>query len=147
MAMPHLQAQTNQSNNIYSSCSALHDCLNPKNDANHINLSNNNTDVVLNAFNETGLNATGNGQFIHPLGIAVDFQGNNVYVVDNDNNRIQKFDSNGKYITRWGFEGSDNQQFSGPHGISVDLNDNVYVTDYNNNRIQKFDSNGKYITQ
>ena len=139
--------QSNQSKNSYSSCSALHDCLNPKNDPNSINLSNNNTGGIISAFNETGLNGTGNGQFIHPLGIAVDLQGNNVYVVDSGNNRIQKFDSNGKYITQWGFEGSDNQQFNGPHGISVDSDGNVYVTDYNNDRIQKFDSNGKYITQ
>ena len=39
--------------------------------------------------------------FIHPSGVAVDTSGN-VYVADSGNNRIQKFDSNGTYITQWG---------------------------------------------
>ena len=36
-----------------------------------------------------------------PNGIAVDSSGN-VYVADADNNRIQKFNSNGTFITKWG---------------------------------------------
>ena len=46
-----------------------------------------------------------NGQFDNPMGVAVDSSGN-VYVTDYNNNRIQKFDSNGKFITKWGSEGS-----------------------------------------
>ena len=44
---------------------------------------------------------TGDGQFKTPSGIAVD-SSDNVYVTDGGNNRIQKFDSNGKFITKWG---------------------------------------------
>jgi hypothetical protein len=129
--------QSNQSKNSYSSCSALHDCLNPKNDPNSINLSNNNTGGIISAFNETGLNGTGNGQFIHPLGIAVDLQGNNVYVVDSGNNRIQKFDSNGKYITQWGTKGSELGQFSSAFDIAISSS-KIYVTDTGNNIVQVF---------
>src|SRR6476620_4036259 len=129
--------QSNQSKNSYSSCSALHDCLNPKNDPNSINLSNNNTGSIISAFNETGLNGTGNGQFIHPLGIAVDLQGNNVYVVDSGNNRIQKFDSNGKYITQWGTKGSELGQFSSAFDIAISSS-KIYVTDTGNNNVQVF---------
>ena len=57
-----------------------------------------------------------------------------------DNNRIQKFDPNGTFITMWGTFGSGNGQFDGPDGIAVDDSGNVYVSDYGNNRIQKFDS-------
>ena len=38
---------------------------------------------------------------ISPHGIAIDSSGN-VYVADYGNNRIQKFTSNGNFITKWG---------------------------------------------
>jgi DNA-binding beta-propeller fold protein YncE len=41
-------------------------------------------------------------QFFYPIGIAVDSSGN-VYVSDNGNNRIQMFDGNGNFITKWDF--------------------------------------------
>ena len=34
----------------------------------------------------------------------------NVYVADTDNDRILKFDSNGKFITKWGNEGNNLQE-------------------------------------
>jgi tripartite motif-containing protein 71 len=68
-----------------------------------------------------------------------------VYVTDRDNNRIQKFDSTGKFITTWGSHGSDDGQFKSPTGIAVDSSGNAYITDYNN-RVQKFDNFGKFIT-
>jgi hypothetical protein len=47
---------------------------------------------------------SGNGQFDEPVGIAVD-SGNNVYVVDTGNCRVEKFDSSGGYLTQWGSYG------------------------------------------
>jgi DNA-binding beta-propeller fold protein YncE len=71
-----------------------------------------------------------------------------VYVADTSNHRIQKFDSNGTFITKWGFEGSADGQFFSPLGVAVDSSgNNVYVADTSNNRIQKFDSNGTFITK
>jgi tripartite motif-containing protein 71 len=70
-----------------------------------------------------------------------------LYVVDAGNDRIQKFDSNGKFITKWGTTGSADGQLSGPVGIAIDSSGNIYVSDTGNNRIQKFDSNGKFITK
>jgi len=88
-----------------------------------------------------------NGQFYAPAGVAVDNLGKNVYVADMKNHRIQKFDSNGTYITQWGTPGYDGHgKFMGPTGVAVDSSGNVYVVD-DLNRIQKFDSNGIYITQ
>ena len=82
--------------------------------------------------------------YFYPYGIAVDSD-NNVYVADTYYYRIQKFTSNGNFITKWGSNGSGDGQFSNPYGIAVDSDNNVYVTDTYNRRIQKFDSNGNFI--
>jgi DNA-binding beta-propeller fold protein YncE len=59
-------------------------------------------------------------------------------VAEDGNNRIQKFDSNGVFITKWGSYGSGDGQFYHPQGVSVDSAGNVYVADTDNHRIQKF---------
>ncbi|MGH9909757.1 MAG: Ig-like domain-containing protein, partial [Nitrososphaerales archaeon] len=88
----------------------------------------------------------GNGEFASPNDLAVDAFGN-LYVVDTENNRIQKFDSSGNFDIKWGSLGSGDDQFNSPRGIAVDSSGNVYVADTNNNRIQKFDSEGVPITR
>ena len=54
---------------------------------------------------EWGSQGEADGQFNFPpddyASVAVDAQGN-VYVTDDTNARIQKFDSNGKFLTKWG---------------------------------------------
>jgi sugar lactone lactonase YvrE len=105
--------------------------------------------------------SVGDGQFYNAQGIAVDSAGN-VYVVDQNNDRIQKFTNDGKFITKWGspcYSPLPNQiyygscpnpspsEFMGPDGgIAVDSAGNVYVVDQNNDRIQKFTNDGKFIT-
>ena len=64
-----------------------------------------------------------------------------------NNYRIQKFDSNGNFITKWGSEGSEDGQFILPLGLDVDSHENVYVVDQGKANIQKFDSNGNFITK
>ncbi|HZC49485.1 MAG TPA: 6-bladed beta-propeller [Nitrososphaeraceae archaeon] len=61
---------------------------------------------------------------------------------------IKKFDSNGKFITSWGSEGTGDGQFFRPEDVAVDSSsDNVFVADFEGNNIQKFDSNGNFITK
>jgi NHL repeat len=66
-------------------------------------------------------------------------------VSDTANANIQKFDSQGNFLLKWGSKGSKEGQLKRPAGIETDASDNVYVTDAGNDRIQKFDSKGKFI--
>jgi tripartite motif-containing protein 71 len=60
---------------------------------------------------------------------------------------ILKFDSNGKFLERWGSEGSGDGQLLHPHGIAVDSAGNVYVLDEERQDVQKFNSNGTFISK
>jgi DNA-binding beta-propeller fold protein YncE len=62
----------------------------------------------------------------------------NVFVVGEGNNRFQKFDSNGNFITKWGTTGSGDGQFEEPTSIALDSSGNVCVVDSGNAWIQVF---------
>jgi tripartite motif-containing protein 71 len=89
-----------------------------------------------------------NGQFLITIPdegrLAVDTQGY-VYVLDDSNFRIQKFDSNGNFLTKWGTRGNAEGQFEEPSDIAIDKQNNVYVVDYITRVVQKFDENGKFL--
>ncbi len=93
-----------------------------------------------------GDSGAGNGQFRFPWGVALDASGN-VYVADAGNNRIQKFTSDGVYLSQWGDSGSANGQLHFPHHVAVDSSGNVYVADTYNHRVEKFSSDGTYLAQ
>ena len=96
--------------------------------------------------NAWGSNGTGDGQFSRPWGIAID-DDDNLYVSDINNDRIQKFDSDGTYLDQWGSTGTGDGDFDAPYGVGIDSLGNIYVADSNNHRIQKFDSDGAYVDQ
>jgi len=68
-----------------------------------------------------------------------------IYVADTLNNRIQKFTADGKFILKWGNEGTGDGQFKSPTDVAIGASGNVYVTDTNNNRVQKFTSEGDFL--
>lgn len=61
-----------------------------------------------------------------------------MYVADTGNDRIQKFDTNGNLITKWGSRGNADGLFIRPSSVEVDFNGMVYVADSGNARIQVF---------
>jgi DNA-binding beta-propeller fold protein YncE len=66
-----------------------------------------------------GSGGTSDGRFNVPHSIAFDAM-SNIYVSDTNNHRIQKFTSDGSFITKWGTEGNAEGQFMLPEGIDID---------------------------
>jgi hypothetical protein len=63
------------------------------------------------------------------------------------NNRVLKFDKNGKFIKEWGKLGTGPGEFDQPHALAFDSKGRLFVGDRNNNRVQVFDQDGKYIQE
>ena len=86
------------------------------------------------------------GEFKSPTGVALDREGH-IYVADTDTHTIQKFDKEGKFLTRLGDEPGDAEgQFYYPRGLSCTSQGDLIVVDANNHRIQKFDTDGNFLT-
>jgi hypothetical protein len=66
-------------------------------------------------------------------------------VVDQRNNRVQKFAPDGKLLLKWGEAGSEEGQFNLPWGLGLDNRGNVYVADWRNDRVQKFTAGGEFL--
>src|SRR3954463_319486 len=90
-----------------------------------------------------GGTGSGDGQLLNPHGITI--TGSTVYIADGNNNRIQKFTTDGAFVTKWGSFGSGNSQFSSPTDVATDAAGNVYVVDSGNYTLKKFTSDGAYI--
>ncbi len=94
-----------------------------------------------------------NASLISPLGVAVDRLGN-VFIVDDNSNRIRKVGTNG-VITSAAGDGSGGFTGNGgaatnasmyPTGVAVDNIGNLFIADSWNNRIRKVDTNGIITT-
>ena len=63
--------------------------------------------------------------FSGPFGIVVD-SSDNVYVAEFYAHQIQKFDSNGNFLLKWGSQGTGDGEFTNPGGMSFDsFNDSI----------------------
>jgi DNA-binding beta-propeller fold protein YncE len=73
----------------------------------------------------------------------------NIYIADGigNNNRVAKFDKDGRFITQWGSTGKGPSQFTGVKSIAVSAAGDVYVADAGNKRIQIFDGEGKFKSE
>lgn len=91
-----------------------------------------------------GSPGTGAGQMQRPMGVAIDGDGN-IWTVDRENNRVQKYNAAGQLLLEFGSFGSANGQFNDPRGIAVSSNGTVWVTEVGNKRVQAFNSKGEFI--
>ena len=91
-----------------------------------------------------GEKGTGPVQFRNPQGIDVDPSGF-LYVADTGNQRIQKIDQRGRFVSEIGGFGWQAEQFDNPVSCWAGNGLDVFVADYNNDRIQRFDKDLHYI--
>ena len=98
---------------------------------------------------EWGTEGSGDGQIYSPSDIAVDGEGY-VYVPDilysGIGPRIQKFTSNGQFVTKWMTFGNA-VTYSQPMGIAADSAGHVYVVDLRKNLVQKYTSTGTLLAE
>jgi DNA-binding beta-propeller fold protein YncE len=86
------------------------------------------------------------GQFVWPVGIALDRQGQ-VYVSDEWLNRISIFSKDGAFVHKWGKPGSGNGELHGPSGLAISDDGTLFLVDSKNHRVQKFALDGRYLGQ
>jgi tripartite motif-containing protein 71 len=68
-----------------------------------------------------------------------------VYVVDNNNHRVQVFTLAGAFVRKWGTRGSGDGELDQPSGICID-GGVAFVTDVGNHRVVAFAaSTGRFI--
>lgn len=83
----------------------------------------------------------GEGELKFPKGIASGLRGS-VFVPDAGNNRIQRFDPDGKPLGPVGAEGDGPAEFQYPCDIEIDDVGTLYIADTGNSRIQKLTRQG-----
>ena len=81
---------------------------------------------------------------------AIDHSKLYVWIADSGNDRIQKFDGNGKFISQFGSSGGTRPPYNPgecktPSGVTVDVEGNIWVADTGCHRIQKFDEDLDFI--
>ena len=99
---------------------------------------------------EWGKKGSKPGEFNIPHAIDLDAKGN-VYVADRQNNRIQEFDANGKFLKEW-----KNRSFANLYSVTINkINQHVLAVDYliildtiiKGSNIIEFNSKGNLISQ
>jgi DNA-binding beta-propeller fold protein YncE len=67
-----------------------------------------------------------------------------IYIADNSNSVIRRFNLDGEFLDKFGSFGNDEGEFSFPGQITFDSQDNIYVLDMANTRVQIFGADKKY---
>lgn len=91
-----------------------------------------------------GENGSSEGTFNHPWGVAVS-DADDIAVSDCMNNRVQLFDSRGKYLKSFGSEMSNHGEFIHPRGLCFDDNRNIFIADSGNHRVQIWNPEGSRL--
>jgi DNA-binding beta-propeller fold protein YncE len=86
-----------------------------------------------------GKKGNGPGEFDLVHNIVIDKKGR-VYVADRENERVQIFDANGKFLEQWKHVGK-------PFGLHIDDKMNVYITDGESNSIYVVSEKGKVLSK
>jgi sugar lactone lactonase YvrE len=63
------------------------------------------------------------------------------------NDRIMKFNKDGKFIKTWSKHGAASGELNTPHKMAIDSQNRLFVADRVNSRVQIFDLDGRLITE
>jgi hypothetical protein len=86
-----------------------------------------------------------NDQHLDPIGIALNKEDEQLYIVENANNRIILTDLDFNFIKYFGSQGKGNHEFDNPSDICF-KNHSIYVCDNHNNRVQIFNKDFEFIS-
>ena len=88
----------------------------------------------------------GDGQFNQPSDVVIDAFGD-IYVTDSQNNRVQRFDSDGDFEIKFGSSDDNDQDYLGfPVGMAIQKSTrDIHVTDTDTDSISVFDSSGSFL--
>ncbi|MFC1493328.1 NHL repeat-containing protein [candidate division KSB1 bacterium] len=105
-----------------------------------------NHNIVLEFANRIGVieGGTEEYQLFHPRDALIDSR-DNIYILDTGNNRIQKYDRDGKFLLTIGGYGQGPGEFISPQSFCIDSQDNLYVVNAGQKAIHVFDQNGKFL--
>jgi DNA-binding beta-propeller fold protein YncE len=92
-----------------------------------------------------GIQGTTPGRFGYPTDVVIDKAGNFYVSEYGENDRIQVFSPEGKWLRQWGGHGMEPGEFLRPRALAIDEDDHIYVADSCNHRIQVFDTSGKLL--
>ena len=66
-------------------------------------------------------------------------------MADCNNDRVQVFDRNGKFLRKFGKHGTLDHKLKNPEGLSINGQGYIIVSDRDNKLIKIFSSNGEYL--
>jgi DNA-binding beta-propeller fold protein YncE len=92
-----------------------------------------------------GIQGTTPGRFGYCTDVVIDRAGNFYVAEYGENDRIQVFSPEGKWLREWGGHGYEPGQFLRPRALAIDEQDRIYVADSCSHRIQVFDTSGKLL--
>ena len=81
------------------------------------------------------------GTFNYPWGVCIDSVSRNIYVGEQNSDRIQVFDSEGIFLYFFGVK-----EMNSPLGIAI-FREKMFITQYDNNCLLTYDLNGEYISR
>jgi hypothetical protein len=91
-----------------------------------------------------GSEGSGDGQFNHPGDVAIDSTGD-LFVLDQDNGRVEVFNPEGEYLRQFGSTGTAAGKLRDPDGLAIDSKGDVWVADTGNSRVDEFNAQGEYL--
>jgi len=96
---------------------------------------------------QAGLGGSGEGEIGEPIGITTT-GGQNVFVVERSNDRVEKFGPSGELLASFGSTGSEAGQFKEPTAIAYTPagKGHLWIADTGNDRIEEFTTGYKYTT-